>query len=341
MNTKCMPGPGLLLGAMLLAVATAAGAATKVNLDNFIRAETDMYFTKKVDEAGIGHLNHSRTPPPVENQPIVRMNRDTLYSMGVFDLTEPVTLTMPDAGGRFMSMVVTNEDHYIKLVGYKPGNYTLTRDKIGTRYVQVVFRTFANSADPKDVVTANALQDQIRIKQASVGRYEVPDWDQASLTAVRKAILGLGPFVPDSRRMFGDVTEVDPVRHLVGTAGGFGGNKQDDAIYLNVTPEENDGQTPHVLSIKDVPVDGFWSISLYNPDGFFEKNDLGVYSFNSYTAAKNADGSVTIRFGGCDSKRTNCLPIMKGWNYTVRLYRPRKEIIDGTWKFPEAQPVRQ
>jgi hypothetical protein len=34
------------------------------------------------------------------------------------------------------------------------------------------------------------------------------------------------------------------------------------------------------------------------------------------------------------------LPIVKGWNYTVRLYRPRKEILDGIWKFPEAQPVR-
>jgi hypothetical protein len=29
---------------------------------------------------------------------------------------------------------------------------------------------------------------------------------------------------------------------------------------------------------------------------------------------------------------------MKGWNYTVRLYRPRREILEGTWKFPEAQP---
>ena len=53
---------------------------------------------------------------------------------------------------------------------------------------------------------------------------------------------------------------------------------------------------------------------------------------------KTRDGSVTIQFGGCDGKTPNCLPIMPGWNYTVRLYRPRKEILDGTWKFPEAQP---
>lgn len=36
----------------------------------------------------------------------------------------------------------------------------------------------------------------------------------------------------------------------------------------------------------------------------------------------------------------NYLPIMPGWNYTVRLYRPRKELLDGVWKFPEAQPVQ-
>jgi hypothetical protein len=70
------------------------------------------------------------------------------------------------------------------------------------------------------------------------------------------------------------------------------------------------------------------------------KNDQNAYSFNNITAEKDDDGSVTIQFGGCDSKTPNCLPITKGWNYTVRLYRPRKEIVDGTWKFPEAQLVK-
>lgn len=324
---------------VIAALSAAVGeGAEPVNVDNVIRAETDTYFQKKVDEAGgIGRLNHNRTPPPVENQPIIRMNRDTLYSAGVFDLTEPVTLTMPDSGGRFMSMVVINEDHYIKLVAYDQGRYTLSRDKIGTRYVQVVFRTFANAADPKDVQAANAMQDRIRVEQKAPGVFAVPEWDQASLAAARKAILSLGPFVPDSRRMFGDTNEVDPVRHLVGTAGGFGGNKQEDAIYLNVTPQKNDGQATYALSVTDVPVDGFWSISVYNADGFFQKNDLGAYSLNSSTATTSADGSVAVRFGGCDGRVANCLPISRGWNYTVRLYRPRKQVVDGTWNFPDAQ----
>jgi hypothetical protein len=91
--------------------------------------------------------------------------------------------------------------------------------------------------------------------------------------------------------------------------------------------------------VKDVPVDGFWSISLYNANGYYEKNEYGAYSLNNVTAKKGADGSVTIQFGGCDGKVPNCLPIMPGWNYTVRLYRPRKEILDGTWTFPEAELV--
>ena len=277
-------------------------------------------------------------PITSDRQSIIRYNRDTFYSAGVFDLTSPVTITKPDAGGRFQSMVVINEDHYIKLVAYDAGEFTLTQEKMGTRYVQVVFRTLVNPDDPADVKAANALQDKIGIKQKTSGVFQVPNWDQASETKLRNAILVLGATVPDSDKMFGDVNETEPIRHLIGTAGGFGGNAREDAIYLNVNPEKNDGQTPYALTVKDVPVDGFWSVSVYNAAGFFAKNDLGIYSFNNLTARKNADGSYTIHFGG-DPKATNYLPITPGWNYTVRLYRARKKVLDGSWKFPRAQPV--
>jgi hypothetical protein len=107
-----------------------------------------------------------------------------------------------------------------------------------------------------------------------------------------------------------------------------------------VTPEKNDGKTVYRLTVKDVPFDGFWSISVYNADGRFVKNERDAYTLNNITAKKNEDGSVTVQFGDCDSKTSNCLSVPPGWNYLVRLYRPRKEVLDGTWKFPEAQPVR-
>ncbi len=69
----------------------------------------------------------------------------------------------------------------------------------------------------------------------------------------------------------------------------------------------NDGKTVYRLTVPaNVPVDGFWSVSAYNDKGFFEKNPQGAYSVNNITAAKNADGSVAIQFGGCDGKIPNC-----------------------------------
>lgn len=138
---------------------------------------------------------------------------------------------------------------------------------------------------------------------------------------------------------FGKKDEVNPIAHLIGTAIGWGGNPEYAAVYKGAYPNANDGKTVHRLTVKDVPVDGFWSISVYNDQGFFQKNDRNAYSLNSLTAKPNADGSYTVQFGGCANDSSNCLPIVAGWNYTVRLYRPRKEILDGTYKFPEAQKV--
>jgi hypothetical protein len=99
------------------------------------------------------------------------------------------------------------------------------------------------------------------------------------------------------------------------------------------------GRTTFQGADKDVPMDGFWSLSVYNRDGFFEKNELNAYSFNSVTAKRDVDGAARIQFGGCEASTVNCLPITDGWNYTVRLYRPQSAILDGTWKAPVAEPT--
>ncbi len=89
---------------------------------------------------------------------------------------------------------------------------------------------------------------------------------------------------------------------------------------------------PIGLRLRDVPVDGFTSISVYNAKGFFEKNDLDAYSLNNLTAKANADGSYTVQFGGCSKTSQNCLPNANGWNYAVRLYRGKPFASDArTW----------
>jgi hypothetical protein len=196
-----------------------------------------------------------------------------------------------------------------------------------------------NPNDEKDMEQVHALQDEITATQANGGRFEVPHWDTVSQTKIREALTALGQFLPDSRKTFGRKEDVDPVRFLIGSAIAWGGNPEEDATYLNFTPPNNDGKANYKLVVKDVPVDGFWSISVYNEKGYFEKNDEDAYTINNLTAKKGADGTVTVWFGNCDDKIVNCLPITPGWNYIVRLYRPRKAILDGTWKFPEPTEV--
>ena len=119
----------------------------------------------------------------------------------------------------------------------------------------------------------------------------------------------------------------------------WGGYPEKDALYLTITPAQNDGNTIHKLRVGKVPVDAFWSVTVYNSDGYLQPNQSNVYSVNSITAKKSADDAIAIQFGGCDDEVPNCLPITKGWNYTVRLFRPRPEILDGRWRFPKAEPV--
>jgi hypothetical protein len=238
-----------------------------------------------------------------------------------------------------MSLSTSSQDHSISQAIYEAGDFIFTQESIGSRYMFVGFRTAMNPSDPDDIKKVNALQDQIKVKQANIGTFEVPNWDTESLSKVRDAINVLAGTLTDTSGFFGDKEKLDPIQHLMGTAYGWGGNPKENAIYLGVVPTENDGKVPYVLTVKDVPVDAFWSVTVYNANGFMEPNNRNAVSVNSSAATTNADGSVTIHFGGAEDA-VNQLPIMPGWNYLVRLYRPRKELLDGSWKFPEPQPVK-
>jgi hypothetical protein len=328
------------LAAALAAPAFAQPAPQKVTVDNFVRAESDMYIANLAKEGGLGKLLHRRQPASIDNQTVIRLNRDTLYTFAIFDLDAgPVEITMPDAGGRFMSLQVINQDHYTPSVYYGAGRRQLTRENVGTRYVVAGIRTLVDPADPKDIAQVHALQDRITVAQKATGSLDMPAWDAASHKKVRDALLSLAATQPDFREAFGTREAVNPIHHLLGTAAGWGGNPDKDAVYLSVAPERNDGRTVYRLDVKDVPVDGFWSVSVYNAKGYYEKNAAGAYTVNNITAKKAADGSVPIQFGGCDGQVPNCIPTVDGWNYTVRLYRPRAEVLEKRWQFPAPQPV--
>jgi hypothetical protein len=170
-----------------------------VNADTFARAETDRMFTAlAADAGGVNRLNHSRTPTPLTHQPVIRMNRDTLYSAAVVDVSEGAVLTLPDTGGRYLSAMVVNRDHYVNAVLHEPGGHELTTERYDTDYVLVAIRTLVDPADPDDVVAVNALQDRIALTAASARPFTAPVWDAASLDRTRAALLGPARGMPAS-----------------------------------------------------------------------------------------------------------------------------------------------
>ncbi len=311
----------------------------KVNLGNFVRAESDHMLRANMQafNATFGKFTHLREPTTPDNQPVIRMNQDTFYSGTVLDLSQPATITLPEVGGRYMSMHVVNQDHYMS-VESEPGTYELTEELVGTRFALVTIRTFYDAGDPADLAKAHAAQDMIEISGGGAGPFETPNWNTEELAVARKALNDLAVLGFDASYAFGRREDVRPIDHLVGAAAGWGGLPRTAAMYVLGSVAENDGTTAYAVTAKDVPVDAFWSITVYNADGYLEANDLGRNSYNNLSAMANEDGSYTIHFGG-DPESINYLPITEGWNYAIRMYQPRQEILDGSWKFPDLKPV--
>ena len=258
----------------------------------------------------------------------------------MFDLDAgPATVTLPDGGDRFMSMQVIDEDHYTHAVNYGAGRHASAGSRSEPGMSPSPCAPSSTRTTRLTCLQCTRCRTQSRSRRAAVGSFEIPDWDPLSQKTVRDALVTLATTLPDTKDTFGTKEDTDPVRHLIGSANAWGGNPQKDALYLTVVPQENDGSAAHRLTVGEVPVDAFWSVTVYTKDGYLAKNPQDAYSFNNVTARKGPDGSTTIQFGGCDGNAPNCLPITPGWNYTVRLYRPRQEILDGSWVFPEAQPV--
>jgi len=310
----------------------------KVNALNFVRAETNRMLADIAHNAGgTGSWAHNRVPTPLDEQTVIRMNRDTLYSFVVADLSQGADLTVPEAAGRYLSVMVINQDHYINQVYHDAGTYHLTADAFGSAYVGIGVRILVDPTDPDDVTSVNALQDQLGLTSGANTPFTLPDYDTASFDATRNALLDLARGLDDFSGAFGAKDQVNPIQHLIASAAGWGGLPVTEAFYSS-----GEGAGPlgeYQVTVGDVPVDAFWSITVYDEKGFMDPNAKHLTSINSVTATRNDDGTVTVNFGVSDEDKPNYLSIMPGWNYLVRMYRPRPEILDGNWMFPAIEPV--
>jgi hypothetical protein len=312
---------------------------TPVTEENYARAETEVIFADYVNRIadasgtnGMGEWLHLREGADPKDRTVMRINFDTLYSMAILDLTEDAVLTMPETDGRYQSAWFITDEHYNPMAFIEPGTYTLTQEEMGSRYVEVAIRTQANVADPDDLAIVHELQDQLKLEQEDKGEF-VPsgNWDMDEILAMRAKYQEIQKEEDiTSEQMFGKKGEVPLKEHNVGTATGWGGLTAERAVYPVIYADSTEPQT---LTLKDVPAGAFWSVTVYDVEGFPQGD---VYNINSAFAVPEEDGSYIIHFGG-DKEAVNYMDIFEGWNLALRIYEPTEAYFNGEWVMPELQ----
>ena len=312
---------------------------TVVTDENYGQAETEVIFAGYVQQIaaatgtnGTGEWLHLREGADPKDRTVMRINFDTLYSSVIVDLTEDAVLTMPETNGRYQSAWLITDEHYNPMAFVEPGTYTLTQENVGSRYVMIAMRTQVNVVDPADLAIVHEIQDQLKLEQKAKGAF-VPsgNWDMEEVLAMRSKYQEIGKAEGiTSEQMFGKKGEVPLKEHNVGTAMGWGGLTPERAVYPSIYAESVEPQT---LTLKDVPAGAFWSITVYDAEGYPQGD---VYNINSAFAVPEDDGSFIIHFGG-DKGAVNYMDIFENWNLALRIYEPTEAYFNGEWVMPELE----
>lgn len=327
----------------LLAVAFCGtlAAAERVTPENYIRAEVDFAFADFQKNAG-GKINtffYITKPTPLDEQTVVRMNRDTLYAGAVVDTEGGATVTIPEfPDERYFSVYVIDNDHYASKVFYVSGTHKIPAD---TKYVGLIQRIqLMDPSDPEDVALVNELQKKITIKASSADPFPEPTWDKEAMLALRreyeKEFQKFDQYEPD---WMGPRGEVNEKTRQLGVAGAWGLFPEKDAVYINYTGLSDSNKC--YTATYEVPENkAFWSITIYGKDGFM-KSDNNIV--NDRNVKMNGDGTFTVYFGSeekCGDK-PNHVDITEGWNFLMRVYRPGPSILKREYKLPDVRVVEQ
>ncbi|MBF7731556.1 DUF1254 domain-containing protein [Pseudomonas sp. N040] len=324
---------GLAPGPLLLA----AEAPTLVTAQNFIRAETDrMFFGIARQAGGVNQFYHYRKPTPLDQQSVVRMNRDTLYSMAVVDTRRGASIRVPELpGDRYVSVYLVDNDHYVPRVIYSAGVHPLPS---ATRYLGVAVRIQLHEPDdPREIALVNSLQDQFVIQAGSAEPLPPLRWDMPSLDRLRAQYEQDARQYPSWKGMQGPRGKVNEKTRHIAAAAAWGLFPERDATYLNYNGGFN-AERCYTATYQIPENRAFWSITLYGKDGFMQhENSL----LNASNVVLDPDGGFTAYFGSREvcGEVPNRLDTSDGWNFLMRIYRPGPSVLDGRYQLPAVRPV--
>ena len=304
------------------------GEKIPVTLENYEVAESDLAFYNVTKLVGMNTFFHFPTGAfDLNNQTVVRMNRDTYYSAAVIDTTQGASITIPETNGRYLSVMVVQNDHYIDEVFLAPGTHEITSE---TEFAMVAMRIRANQSDPDDDAAIAALRAGVKLEAGGNSSHVRPNYDMEQLVALRDELTVEGTKLGTLMGMQGAHGTIEPTMHLYGTAIGWGLLPDAQAQYLSSPKFNNDGCYMASYSAPPFNEPGFFSITMYDAEGWIYRED-GI--LNEFNMTLNEDGSFDAYFGDCGDV-DNHLPTVEGWNYILRIYEPKLEELQD-FRLPE------
>lgn len=292
-------------------------APTIVTQENFPQAFTNMRLGAMVQKTG-GVNKFFAMPVPSsipEEQFVVRMNRDTPYSVSVIDMSSGnVYVTVPETD-QYVTIQIVDENHETQPMIYGSGKHKITAK---TDHAFVIVRALEGD-----------IRHNLVIEAGSAKPFVVKEWDMETFHEIDKA--GNLDFSDgyDQSKAFGNVESGQtPYMNYVGAAGGWGGAMVEDNIYQ--TSPYFDANGCYEMTFADPKAKYFWSATVYNADGRMF-NDIANIS-SEMNPVQNADGAYTLRFG-CEGQPNN-IPIVEGnttgkFNVLMRHYGPSEMVNNG------------
>lgn len=308
--------------------------------EKYIEAESLHFMTGIAARNGINEFFHFTDKANAADKWVVSPNNDTIYSIGVVDITEGFTLTLPDTGDRFMSIQIVTREHMSHQF-YGGGEYKFAKGDIKGSHVVVGIRVGTDSTDEDIKYIVSSLQPKMSIKAGSATA--VPAYDLKKMQTVRAALL---PAYDKLRNTFGQMTDdtskvTDWEKFTYVTAGAWGLSADEHAMYAPYAKMGVKGGDCYQATYTVPEVGEFFSITVYGPDKYLMGDENNIV--NTGNVNLNDDGTFTVNFGrrACAEGAKNfLLTPSDNWSFLMRAYKPNIKAFQN-YRMPEITSINK